>query len=101
VVIIGLREVIVTVVRLVLASKGQIVAAERLGKWKTGLQCTSISVTYVYLMARDFLPTTWAGTPVTVNLMNGANYLFLSIVVVLTLISGASFFKSLRTSEDS
>ena len=97
VVIIGVREVVVTAVRLVLASKGRVLAAERLGKWKTGLQCTSISVTYVYLMARDFLPTSWAGTSVTVNIMNGANYLFLGIVVVLTLVSGFSFFKSLRS----
>ena len=50
VILIGLREFFVTVDRLLLMSKGQVVAAERLGKIKTVVQILTISMIFVYLI---------------------------------------------------
>jgi len=96
--LIGFREVLVTAVRLVLLRTDRVIAAEKLGKWKTGIQFTSMIVTALYLMGRDYLPESWKGTDLTVSILNGGNYFFLITAVVLTIISGVSFFKGLTKS---
>jgi len=94
VLLIGLREIIVTVVRLVCLKRGLVIAAEKMGKLKTIFQMISLGVSAIYLISRDNL-TDWPR--VTQGLQFG-NYLFLFIAVFLTLLSGASFFKNLKKS---
>jgi len=96
--LIGFREVLVTAVRLVLLRTDRVIAAEKLGKWKTGIQFTSMIVTALYLMGRDYLPDSWKGTELTVSILKGGNYFFLLTAVALTIISGVSFFKGLTKS---
>jgi CDP-diacylglycerol--glycerol-3-phosphate 3-phosphatidyltransferase len=73
------REFAVTGLRLVAAAEGLVIAASRLGKFKTVLQIVFV----VALMINDF-PFSYLGWPV-------ANWL-LYLTVIVTIVSGIDYF---------
>ncbi len=46
------REVLVTFIRLVLLRKGKVVAAEKLGKYKVGVQVACLCISWFFLLVR-------------------------------------------------
>ncbi|MBU1864683.1 MAG: CDP-diacylglycerol--glycerol-3-phosphate 3-phosphatidyltransferase [Candidatus Omnitrophica bacterium] len=48
-----IREILVTVLRLILLLKGKVIAAEKLGKWKVGFQIASLFASWLCLLLRD------------------------------------------------
>ncbi len=92
VLIILVREFLVSGMRMMAASKGVVVAAERGGKLKTVVQLISISsFLFVPVLSRD-LPhwTTLNVTPIIEPLRIFAVVLFI-VATLLTVISGASY----------
>lgn len=94
-IIITLREVYVTVVRLLALRQGKVLAAESLGKYKTVLQMIAV---YFILLYSIFQQTSMAQNLSTQTLQAWRiviNGLMLA-VVMLTVISGISFIRNLR-----
>ena len=90
--IIFLREVLVTVSRLVAARNGLVLAAERLGKIKTVLQIVSISFILLFLILEKsyFQAEGWyRAEDIILTLIQCLMY----VTVGVTLISGISYFK--------
>ncbi len=88
VVLIGTREFLVTGLRLFALGKGQVLPAEAAGKHKTASQMVAISITLLYLAAREAFGNEGAGW------VNGgalAIWWLLLVTVILTLTSGISF----------
>ena len=82
------REVLVTVARLYALKKGKAIAAEKLGKIKTGTQFTLLGFLYILLLSKDHI-----------NFINSVDiliqylvYLLLVGAMYLTLHSGIAFF---------
>jgi len=90
-----LREVIITIIRFVLLSKKIVVAAEKSGKIKMVFQLSSIYVSFLYLMERDYtsqvylLWQSWYSP-----FFNILQYTLLITAVILTVYSGVEFFKN-------
>ena len=89
VVLIATREFLVTGVRLFAFGKGHVLPAEAVGKHKTVSQMVAISVTLLYLVAREAWPAAGAGWAPWDRY--GIWGLFL-VTVALTVTSGVSFF---------
>lgn len=88
-VVILIREVLITCIRLVLKKKGIVIAAEKLGKYKTVSQITAIIFILIFIILKNYY-LDWPQ-----NVINGWQYFIdalMYITVFLTLISGASFF---------
>ena len=77
------REFMVTGLRLVAAGKGHVMAAEKLGKWKTALQMVAIGI---YL----FRDSQWNTLPQ--ELLEYAGDIAFAAAGLLTVISGVSYF---------
>ncbi|NLQ13001.1 CDP-diacylglycerol--glycerol-3-phosphate 3-phosphatidyltransferase [Olsenella sp. KGMB02461] len=83
IVVIVAREFLVSGLRMVVASKGVVVAASRLGKWKTA---TTMGAIAGYLVAMALPAGPFA------SLLYGASWIAMAAAVVLTLWSGADYF---------
>ena len=84
-IVIAIREILVTMSRLWACHQGQVLAAERVGKIKTVIQMMAVLVILFYLVAKpgDFR-SLWLG------LIN----VFMWAAVILTVYSGAEYFRN-------
>ncbi len=91
--LIAVREICVTASRLRAMAKGQVLAAEKAGKIKTVFQIISISVVLLFLIAGE---SPWsAGWFFQVqSLWQGTINVLMVVTVVLTVGSGAAYFKN-------
>lgn len=93
--IIVAREIIITILRYYLAARNVIVSAQGLGKLKTVLQLTGIITALVYKSFLTFFP----------RILNDFHKFYIEsafksyfwIVALITVVSGLSLIKSLRT----
>ena len=95
VVIIVLREVFVTVSRLLAMRSGLVLAAEKLGKIKTVLQIVAASLILIFLI----LEKSFFQTPNWYNIEDvflGLINIIMFATVGITLVSGISYFKQKR-----
>lgn len=95
--VIFIREVVVTVIRLYAMSRGKVLPAEQAGKIKTVLQFTAILLILFFLILAE---TTFQGhwpRLFVIQLFQGI-YALMLIVVALTLFSGISFLWNNRRS---
>lgn len=88
--IIFLREVIVTGLRLAAISQGRVLAAEQAGKYKTFLQLLAIYVILIFLMLQYTTLIPRGSMEMRYLWLHGINVLML-LTVSLTLISGISY----------
>ncbi len=97
-IIIG-REVIVTLLRTYAASKGNVIAATRLGKYKASSQMYAIALSLLMLSMYDirgaFFSDKWHFMTAIRN-HNGPIYYLMFIPVVLTIVSGLEFLYNNR-----
>lgn len=98
VLIIVIREVVITVLRTWAARKGNVIAATKLGKYKTSSQMYAIAISLLLLTMCDaserFFSNGWLQTKVRHH--NGPIYFLMFIPVLLTLISGLEFLYNNR-----
>lgn len=96
--IIVIREVVITVLRTWAAYKGNVIAATRLGKYKASSQMSVIVTSLVLLTVCDaiqrFFSNGWLQTRVRHH--NGPIYYLMFIPVLLTLVSGLEFLYNNR-----
>ncbi|OGW85482.1 MAG: CDP-diacylglycerol--glycerol-3-phosphate 3-phosphatidyltransferase [Omnitrophica bacterium RIFCSPHIGHO2_02_FULL_46_11] len=95
VIVIFIREITVTFARLVYLKKGNVLPAEWAGKVKIGFQITSVYLTLLFLLAFDS-HLFFKDEPFVLFAFQSAHYLGIFFATVLTVISGAMFFKRLR-----
>jgi len=92
VLVILLRELLITGVRLFVASRGVVLAAAQEGKQKAVSQMVTIAVVLIVLLVREFF-----GPAAIVDQVNRAmDWTVLGclwVTVLLTLVSGVSFFR--------
>ena len=93
--IIFMREIIVTVSRLLAVRHGQVIAAEKSGKLKTVFQIGSIGVILAFLILEKSLFSTGHGFKFE-NVLLGIINLLMLVTVCLTLISGIFYFRHKR-----
>jgi CDP-diacylglycerol--glycerol-3-phosphate 3-phosphatidyltransferase len=91
------REFLVSGMRMVAASKGVVVAAERSGKIKTIVQLVAVS----FILLEPALENDWAGTlPLHVStysdIMNFIGLVLFVVATVLTISSGANYMLKYR-----
>ncbi len=100
VLIIVIREIVITILRALAARKGKVIAATRLGKYKASSQMYVIVISLLLLTLCDasvrFFSNTWLQTKVRHH--NGPIYYLMFIPVMLTLISGLEFIYNNRKS---
>lgn len=93
VVIIAIREIWVTGDRLILKSRGHVIAAERAGKIKTVLQMVSVSVILIYLIVeQSALARGWFIHVQQIWL--GIINVIMIATVIITVTSGISYMKN-------
>ncbi len=88
------REFLVTGIRQIAVEKGVVIAADRLGKWKTTFQLVFIITALSHLTFLDVHTEFWL-VKFLQYLSNPEHYLFLLslwLAVALTVISGYSYF---------
>ncbi len=88
--IILVREFLVSALRMVAASNGEVIAADRLGKAKTAVTMVSLCAYYLYL-ALDAAGSYDLAGPVWLLAWD-----LMMVAVVLTVISGAQYFWNAR-----
>ncbi|MDD5084942.1 MAG: CDP-diacylglycerol--glycerol-3-phosphate 3-phosphatidyltransferase [Candidatus Omnitrophica bacterium] len=102
-VLIIIREVVVTGMRFHYIAKGKVLPAESAGKIKTLLQIVSIFFTYIYLLERDYARVSfsfWSDFISHIFVFN--SYSMIIAANLVTLYSGIVFFVSLtRKTSDS
>ncbi len=81
------REFLVTGLRLVAASKGHVLAAENLGKYKTVLQTLAIVCGLVWMAARE-----WNSETFSQKIFLSVTYIIYYSATALTALSGALYF---------
>ena len=88
VLVIAAREILITGIRLGALRKGTVLPAEAAGKWKAALQMAAITITLLFLIARESAPASGAGW-----VTQGPAWIRMLMfwVVLLTLTSGLSF----------
>jgi CDP-diacylglycerol--glycerol-3-phosphate 3-phosphatidyltransferase len=96
VILIALREISVTAVRFYYLKTGKVIAAETMGKAKAVSQNVSLLISYFYLFTRDHF-SHWSHWPSAVTeALHFMNHFFLLIALILTLVSGFTFFVQLQ-----
>lgn len=90
VVVIAIREVAVTVSRLLIMRKGQVLAAEGAGKIKTVMQITAVSSMLLYLIAEQ------SGYGGRQGLWVKLNYILMLAAVAVTVYSGIDYYAKYR-----
>jgi CDP-diacylglycerol--glycerol-3-phosphate 3-phosphatidyltransferase len=83
------REFLITGLRLLAASKGRVLSAEKLGKHKTAWQIVTAVFFLLMLSVRDF--GRLADTVVYGRIWDFGGSLLLLVTVILTLVSGAGY----------
>ena len=100
VLIIVIREIVITILRTLALRKGNAIAATKLGKYKASSQMYVIVISLLLLTICDaserFFSNAWLQTKVRNN--NGPIYYLMFIPVMLTLISGLEFIYNNRKS---
>lgn len=89
--IILVRELLVSALRMVASAHGAVVAADKLGKWKTAVTMVSLCaylLSFVLLGAGQIAAHTVVFTFAQVSML---------VAVVLTVVSGAQYFWNLRS----
>ena len=98
VLIIVIREIVITVLRTLAARKGNVIAATRLGKYKASSQMYVIVISLLLLTICDaiekFFSNAWLQTKVRHH--NGPIYYLMFVPVFLTLVSGLEFIYNNR-----
>lgn len=84
------RELLITGLRMVALAKGEALPAEAAGKIKAAFQMGTISLTLLFLVARERFPGGWVP-----GAESGIHFLIF-LTVLLTLSSGASFLRHNR-----
>jgi len=101
VLIILIREVLITILRSLAATKGNVIAATRLGKYKASSQMYAIAISLLLLTICDargrFFSDRWHFLN-TIRHENGPIYYLMLIPVILTIISGLEFIYNNRKS---
>lgn len=90
--IILFRELLVSALRMVASAAGVVVAADKLGKWKTATTMVSICG---YLLTFALAGLQVVAAPMLVGLFSLSRALML-IAVILTVVSGAQYFWNCR-----
>jgi CDP-diacylglycerol---glycerol-3-phosphate 3-phosphatidyltransferase len=93
--IICVREVAVTVARLRLLARQQVLPAEWAGKIKVGFQIGSVYATLIYLIAFDS-GLFYAKEPIVLFLFQTVHYIAILLAALFTVASGLSFFSRLK-----
>jgi len=89
-IVILFREVAITTIRLIAVRSGDVLSAEKLGKYKTVTQMVAIGFILLFMMisesiiAKNWSDVTFAGWNLAIDLM-------MWIAITLTLVSGISF----------
>ncbi len=84
------REFLITGLRLVATSRGVVLPAERLGKYKTACQMAAIIYCLLVLAGRDLWPALARAGP-TADVLDGLGIGLLTVTVILTLLSGVTY----------
>jgi CDP-diacylglycerol--glycerol-3-phosphate 3-phosphatidyltransferase len=88
--VIALRELVVTISRLMMMRQGRVLAAERAGKIKTVTQITAVLVLLLYLMVEELEPAWFYKVK---SLWLEVNYGLMLAAVILTVYSGIEYFR--------
>ncbi len=96
VVIIAIREILITLFRLYALRKGAILSAEIGGKYKTVSQIVAVTLILIFIILREFSHLAYVRDILSES-MYGI-YMMMFIVVVMTLYSGVSFLWNNRGS---
>jgi len=89
------REVLITIMRIHAKTKGKVLAAEKLGKYKTASQVIAAGAILIYVVLGE-LPSFNEWSAVSVHWwMECIEYLIL-VAVTLTLVSGVSYYMNNR-----
>ena len=92
VMIIILREFTITGTRLIALKKNEIISAAMVGKHKTASQIFAIFVILLFIIFRDFFQSSNFWNATVESHFKLSIFILMFITVVLTLISGISFF---------
>ena len=88
------REFLVTGIRQIAVEKGVVIAADRLGKWKTGFQLTFIITALTHLTFLEVKVEFWLVC--LLQYLSNPEHLLIKVslwsAVVLTVVSGYSYF---------
>lgn len=89
---IATREVLVTIVRMIRARRGQILSAEQAGKVKAVVQYLTLLLAYLVMVAQKFLD-------LSVNVLTWNFILTMALLTanLITIYSGILFFRNLKT----
>ena len=88
--IILVREFLVSALRMVASANGVVIAADKLGKWKTAVTMVSICC-YLFTFAFGALTASAGVSPITIAL-HGISDILMIAAVVLTVVSGVQYF---------
>ncbi len=91
VLLIAARELLITGLRLIALAKGKVLPAEAAGKWKATAQMVVISITLLFLVAREAYPPATCPVGNWLSLAGAGLRALMLGVVVLTVTSGISF----------
>ncbi len=92
-IVIAIREILVTVSRLVMMRQGQVLAAERAGKIKTVVQIIAVSAILLYLVAQQSEYCSFWFYNVQ-RIWLGINEALMMVAVVVTVYSGIDYFRN-------
>ena len=92
--IILLREFLVSALRMVASANGEVIAADKLGKWKTAVTMVSLCA-YLLSIAMTFW-TAGAGVNSIALMVQTVAWATMVAAVVLTVVSGAQYFWNAR-----
>lgn len=88
------REFLVTGIRQIAVEKGVVIAADRLGKWKTGFQLTFIITAFTHLAFQDVHVEFWLVR--LLQYLSNPEHLLIIVslwsALALTVVSGYSYF---------
>ena len=90
-IVIAVREILVTVSRLMMMRQGQVLAAERAGKIKTVVQIIAVSAILLFLVAQQSEYCSYWFYNVQ-RIWSLVNYALMIFAVILTVYSGADYF---------
>lgn len=93
VILIAVREILVTLDRLWRTCRGQVLAAEMAGKIKTVFQIITISLILIYLILEQSAFAHGWFYQIQKFYLGGIN-VFMVITVLITLVSGAAYFQN-------
>lgn len=96
-IVIAIREILVTALRLWAMRQGQVMAAERAGKIKTVVQIIAVSAILLYLVAQQSEVCSYWFYNVQ-KIWAFINYALMLAAVILTVYSGIDYFRSKKQS---